>query len=325
MFGNYFFKIFILLLFLSLQNTSFARISWEKKIVQKIVGPQHIQLVNGEVMQIIGVQSPDKLNKDDSHYCHARKIAHFFKIFLENEMVKILVPKQKKSSIPLVHIKKDSQDVAELLLEKGFVRFAPHSVSDRYDRKYQRAESRAKKEKRGIWKGCDPQSLPFLRQWNRASRTQRKKFTPYLANISGGKVRRVISGNTFALGNGLKIKLLGVQVPSPTNSSLPHACFGKIAKKYLQHLILGKKVYLKKDVSQFDDKRRLLRYVFTDVKLKDFINQKIILDGYGKFKFDERNQWYLRELSQAQKKIEEKYKGAWEMCKGLILSYKKGK
>lgn len=325
MFCNPFFRALLFVLLLSLQNICFARIKWQKDKVRRIVGPEQIQLIDGQILQIIGIDSPDKFDKDDPHYCHARKTSRLLKIFLEDKEIKFLAPHQEKSSITLAHVKKENQDVSELLLEKGLVRFSPDPESGRHDRKYEAAETHAKAEKRGIWQGCNNQNLSLLRKWSPVARLHRKKFTPFLANISVGRVQQVLSGNSLRLTNGLEVKLLGVEVPSLASSLASHTCFGKVSQRYLQYLLLGKKVYLRKDVSQFDEDKKLLRYVFLDSKLKNFINQKVISQGYGKFQMDEKNQWYKKELEAAQEKVKQNYRGAWKICEKLILADKKSK
>ena len=95
-------------------------------------------------------------------------------------------------------------------------------------------------------------------------------------------VTKVVDGDTiYVSGIKTRIRLIGVDTPETVDSRKPVQCFGPEASKYLSSLILGKYVGLEYDssVGDKDVYDRLLRYVYLD---GESVNQKIILDGYGR-------------------------------------------
>jgi len=84
------------------------------------------------------------------------------------------------------------------------------------------------------------------------------------------KVSRVIDGDTIVLANGERVRLIGIDTPERGE-------FGyEEATKYLENLIDGKEVRLKKDVEDRDHYGRLLRYIYT--KDGRFVNKLLVED-----------------------------------------------
>jgi len=103
----------------------------------------------------------------------------------------------------------------------------------------------------------------------------------------------VIDGDTFTTLEGEKVRLLGINSPE-----LGQRCYEE-AKKYLETLILGKKVRLEKEAGENKDiYGRLLRYVFTKDGI--FVNEKIVREGYAKTYLLSKAQKYADILSEAQ-------------------------
>jgi len=72
----------------------------------------------------------------------------------------------------------------------------------------------------------------------------------------------------MVLDNGLKVRLLGVRERNEKNGD---------AVEFLRKLVKGQKVFLKFDTVKYDDKDRLLCYVY--LKNKTFINRHLIKRG----------------------------------------------
>lgn len=84
-------------------------------------------------------------------------------------------------------------------------------------------------------------------------------------------VIRVIDGDTIEVldsdGNKEKVRLIGVNTPETKHPTKGDEAFGKEAAQYTNQVLNGEKVYLEKDVSEFDKYNRLLRYVW--IKIPD--------------------------------------------------------
>jgi micrococcal nuclease len=125
-------------------------------------------------------------------------------------------------------------------------------------------------------------------------------------------VARVIDGDTLALDDGERVRLIGVDTPETVHPSKNVQPFGKQATAFTRGLVLGKRVRLDYDPANAHDGhkdkyRRTLAYVF----LPDgsLLNAEIIRQGYGfaytRFPFQRLDEFrrYERE--------------AWEESRGL--------
>jgi len=87
------------------------------------------------------------------------------------------------------------------------------------------------------------------------------------------KVTYVVDGDTIEIETGERVRLICIDTPE-TNEY-----YYQEAKDYLKSLILNKEVKLEKDISETDRYGRLLRYIYFE---DDFVNELIVLNGYGK-------------------------------------------
>ena len=86
------------------------------------------------------------------------------------------------------------------------------------------------------------------------------------------EVGSIVDGDTFKLTDGKSVRLIGINTPETDERC------GTEAKQQLSSLILGKSVYLEKDISETDQYDRLLRYVYAD---GIFINDRLVYNGYA--------------------------------------------
>jgi micrococcal nuclease len=99
--------------------------------------------------------------------------------------------------------------------------------------------------------------------------------------IETAVVERVIDGDTILLENGERVRLIGIDAPEKGEK-----CFEE-AKNRLQHLVFGRVVFLRKDVSERDKYGRLVRYVFAD---RVFVNLALVEEGLAlAFEFEPDN------------------------------------
>ncbi|MGI9951991.1 thermonuclease family protein [Moorellaceae bacterium AZ2] len=104
------------------------------------------------------------------------------------------------------------------------------------------------------------------------------------------QVTKVVDGDTvevrFGDGRQEKLRLIGVDTPESTIQQEP---YGKEASSFTRSKLLGRTVYLEKDVSERDKYGRLLRYVWlekpgsltkSEIRNKMF-NAILLLNGYA--------------------------------------------
>jgi len=85
-------------------------------------------------------------------------------------------------------------------------------------------------------------------------------------------VAEVVDGDTFILGDGERVRLIGINTPEAG------MYFYEEAKDVLKIMIEGKVVIFEKDVSERDDYGRLLRYVYYGSL---FVNLEMVLRGFA--------------------------------------------
>lgn len=117
--------------------------------------------------------------------------------------------------------------------------------------------------------------------------TQQQEELAKSLNLELVTVGRVIDGDTFATSDGRKIRIVGVNTPESTNRTEE---YGKEASNYTSSKLIGKQVWLEKDVSETDRFDRLLRIVWlavptnltdeNEIRTKMF-NADLLLNGYA--------------------------------------------
>ncbi|MCF7819438.1 thermonuclease family protein [Candidatus Gracilibacteria bacterium] len=302
---------------------------WEKVTVDRVIDNEHFLLFDGRVVKIIGIRAPDIFDPRKNDQCYARPTFRLLKLLLEKKDIQIKqdVTRKTKEGLFPRHVKiEKGKNLAELMLDQGMARFHSESPDIQYDKNYEKAESEAIQKQKGIWEECGAQKTHrLLKKYQRRHRAFQKKYAPYFTDISVGRVKNAISGNTFELENGLRIRLLGIEAPSPFDIRSGFRCFGKEAQNYLQNLIQHKKVLLQRDQSQLNEQKELLRYAFLPQKKNGedlFLNEKIIRDGYAHVSPSLQDKLYETTLLQAQEEIYKKPCGAWEKCIEEILKKK---
>jgi micrococcal nuclease len=99
----------------------------------------------------------------------------------------------------------------------------------------------------------------------------------------------VIDGDTFRLGNGETVRLIGIDAPELSQPG------GKESREYLTQLILGKGVTLEKGYEDRDKYNRLLRFVYLG---NTCINEEMIKQGYAEARYlpsnDPLREYYIQ-------------------------------
>lgn len=91
-------------------------------------------------------------------------------------------------------------------------------------------------------------------------------------------VKRVIDGDTILLGNGERVRYIGINTPETKHPHKGVEYFGREASQYNKKLVDKKMVRLEFDVEKRDRYQRLLAYVYVD---DIFVNARLVQDGYA--------------------------------------------
>ena len=123
-------------------------------------------------------------------------------------------------------------------------------------------------------------------------------------------VRRVVDGDTFVLGNGERVRLIGIDTPETVHPRKPVEYYGKEASAFTKKMIEGKRIRLEYDVQKYDHYSRLLAYVY----LPDgtFLNAELIKQGYARIATFPPNVKYVDLFTRLQREARENNRGLWK-------------
>lgn len=143
-------------------------------------------------------------------------------------------------------------------------------------------------------------------------------------NIEKATVTKVVDGDTIyvQLANGAeaKVRLILVDTPESTTKIEP---YGKEAAYYTKSQLLGRTIYLEKDVSNNDRFGRLLKYLWLEKPLEisenelrtKLFNARLLLDGYAQLATYPPDNKYLDYFKQFQVEAQENNTGLWGIDK----------
>lgn len=130
-------------------------------------------------------------------------------------------------------------------------------------------------------------------------------------------VGRVIDGDTIELEDKRRVRYIGMNAPELSDSRRQVQCYSQEAARRNQELVEGKEVWLEKDVSEQDQFRRLLRYVY----LKDspagsaiMVNLALTREGFASMATYPPDVKYQAEIAAAEAEARNANRGLWAAC-----------
>jgi len=128
----------------------------------------------------------------------------------------------------------------------------------------------------------------------------------------------VIDGDTVEvmLGDGAKekVRYIGVDTPETRHPKKGVECFGREAYDFNKALVLGKRVWLERDVEERDRYQRLLAYVWLDAEKQRMANAILVSEGYAQVSTYPPNVKYVELFLKLQREARENNKGLWGRC-----------
>lgn len=127
-------------------------------------------------------------------------------------------------------------------------------------------------------------------------------------------IERVIDGDTIVVGDGERVRLIGIDTPETKDPREPVGCFGREASSYTDDLLpAGTAVRLAYDVERTDRYGRTLAYVY---RASDglFVNAALVRDGYAYAYTYPPNVAHSEEFVALQREAREADRGLWGAC-----------
>lgn len=122
-------------------------------------------------------------------------------------------------------------------------------------------------------------------------------------------VEKVFDGDTIQLGDGRKVRFLGINTPEVAGRNKAEEPGGEQAKAWLKRMLENKKVTLQGDVEKQDKYRRTLAYVFTEDKLN--VNLELVKKGLATVNIYPPNLKYVDALLAAEDAARQAGQGLW--------------
>ena len=123
-------------------------------------------------------------------------------------------------------------------------------------------------------------------------------------------VKTVYDGDTVELGDGRKIRLLGINTPEIQHKDKMAEAGGDDAKAWLINKLQHAKVRLEFDVEKTDKYGRTLAYLFSENK--EHINLSLVKAGLATISIYPPNLRYVNELIAAENEAEQDKSGIWQ-------------
>lgn len=115
-------------------------------------------------------------------------------------------------------------------------------------------------------------------------------------------VTKILDGDTFIVGTGEIVRLIGIDTPEKGE------CFSEEAKARATELLLNNRIQYEKDISYKDRYDRTLLYVWLD---GEFINEKMVKDGFAISRQYPPDTKYAQILAEAEKTAKLNKVGIW--------------
>lgn len=130
-----------------------------------------------------------------------------------------------------------------------------------------------------------------------------------LENQSHAFVKKVIDGDTIELGNGERVRYIGIDTPEISHHKKSAEYYGKEAKEFNKRLVFGKSIRLEFGKEKYDKYRRTLAYVYLEDET--FVNEELIKNGYARTMSIKPNTKYASLFKELQNEAKIKRKGMW--------------
>ena len=126
----------------------------------------------------------------------------------------------------------------------------------------------------------------------------------WVVNVVDGDTIDVLTGTTT-----YRVRYIGVDTPETVHPTIGEEPYGREASERNRQLVLGKTVYLERDVSETDQFGRLLRYVW----LEDgrMVNAVLVAEGYAQVATYPPDVRYSEEFLDLQGRAQRAGKGLW--------------
>lgn len=129
-------------------------------------------------------------------------------------------------------------------------------------------------------------------------------------------VVRIVDGDTIELESGEIVRYIGIDTPETVHPQKDVQCYGQEAKMRNTELVMGRHIYMSKDVSETDRYGRLLRYVYVEDEKGNevFVNDTLVREGYAVARTFPPDVAYQQQFARDEQAARESKLGLWSTC-----------
>ncbi|MFO7594577.1 MAG: thermonuclease family protein [Pseudomonadota bacterium] len=134
----------------------------------------------------------------------------------------------------------------------------------------------------------------------------------HIPTVDGySRIAAVIDGDTVELGDGRRVRLLGINTPEVAHHGRPGEALGEKAKGFLERQLKNKKVRLRYDIERRDRYDRLLAHIFLEDGRN--INAMLLQKGLAHALFKWPNIKHIDNYYTLERRARQQGKGIWAL------------
>lgn len=142
-------------------SSAVSGIEGEQEIVTKVVDGDTIDLETGQVVRLIGIDTPETVDPRRPVGCFGKEASNEVKGLLTNK--KVILQKdvsevdKYKRLLRYVYLPLDNGQILfvnDYLIREGFARVLTYPPDVKYNEQFRQAERKAREENKGLWGRC---------------------------------------------------------------------------------------------------------------------------------------------------------------------------
>ena len=142
-------------------QSSIGEINNNLFLVVRVIDGDTIELVSGERVRYIGVNTPETVHPDKAAECYGQEASKFNKQLIEGKWVRLDkdISETDKYGRLLRYVYLDDQMVNLLLVQNGYAEASTYPPDVKFTDEFLEAQTLARNDGKGLWSACGPQGL----------------------------------------------------------------------------------------------------------------------------------------------------------------------
>lgn len=124
--------------------------------VKKVIDGDTVKIETGEVVRLIGIDAPERVNLSRSVTCFGKESSEYVRKLLEGSLIKLEkdVSEKDRYGRLLRYVWKEDLMVNEFLVREGYATVSTYPPDVKYQERLVEAQRKAREENKGLWSVC---------------------------------------------------------------------------------------------------------------------------------------------------------------------------